>query len=60
MPMTPDPRTNQYFAKVKEAEEQAARPGNIEDRKSWLRIADEYRALAKLTGSNGSSKSRPD
>jgi hypothetical protein len=30
--MTPDPRTNQYLAKVKEAEERASQPGKIEDR----------------------------
>jgi hypothetical protein len=55
MPMTPDPRTNQYLAKVKEAEERASQSGKIEDRESWLRIAEEYRQLAKLIGSDGKS-----
>jgi hypothetical protein len=55
MPMTPDPRTDQYLAKAKDAEEQAAKSGTIEDRESWLRIADEYRQLAKLLGSVGAS-----
>jgi hypothetical protein len=59
MTMTPDPRTDQYLAKVKEAEEQAAKSETIEDRESWLRIADEYRQLVELIGSvGGPSKGR--
>jgi hypothetical protein len=51
-------RTEQYLAKVKEAEENAAKSEYPEDRDSWLRIADEYRQLAKLTGSRPQSSKR--
>ena len=36
-----------YLSKAKEAEQEAARAKNPESRASWLRIAENYRDLAR-------------
>jgi|GEM_PF-4107253 len=38
-----------YLSKAKEAEQEATRARNPESRASWLRIAENYRDLARYT-----------
>ena len=45
--MTDEQRQNEYLKKANEAEAQAAKCSDREQRESWLKIAASYRALAK-------------
>ena len=49
MPVNTD-RKNEYFDRAKEAEEWAAQTTDLSLRQSWLKIAEEYRLLAEITG----------
>jgi hypothetical protein len=43
-------RRDEYLAKAKEAEGQAARTRDRYEQESWIRIAESYRALARRLG----------